>query len=242
VTIGYDLAAEDGWIPWTGGECPVLDGTLVDVRYRDGQVEQRLRANENINGYVRDAGLSFWLNDSQSNDIIAYRLSDECILPAPTRPAPPMPDVKPTKVEQKDTNPKDSIGIRKAPLSVLPMSVVAEVGTAMLEGACKYGRHNWRAMGVRDSVYFDATMRHLIDYWEGVDIDTDSGMHHLTKAMSSLMVWRDAQLQGMCTDDRPPRSESFYVELNKKAGEIIDKHADKSPKHWTIADNVKDIK
>lgn len=137
----------------------------------------------------------------------------------------------------KPTNPKDSIGIRKAPLSVVPMGVIAEIGVAMLEGASKYGRHNYRGVGVRSSVYFDATMRHLIAYWEGEDIDPDSGMSHITKALASLSVWRDAQMQDMCTDDRPPRSKPFYPGLNCAAGVILDKHGDKSPKHYTIEDS-----
>lgn len=141
----------------------------------------------------------------------------------------------------KPTNPKDTVGIRKAPLSVVPMGVVAEVGVAMLEGASKYGRHNYRAMGVRASVYFDATMRHLIDWWEGVNIDPDSGMSHITKAIASLTVLRDAQMQGMCTDDRPPRSAEFYPALNAAAGAIVDRHADKSPRHYTIADDLQFI-
>lgn len=136
----------------------------------------------------------------------------------------------------KPTNPKDAIGIRKAPLSTVPLGVIVEVGTGMLEGSAKYGRHNYRCAGIRESVYFDATMRHLIAYWEGEDIDPDSGLSHLTKALCSLVVWRDAQVQGMATDDRPPRSAPFYPAMNAKAGEILDKHADKNPRHYTIED------
>ena len=62
---------------------------------------------------------------------------------------------------KKDTNPKDAVGTRKAPMSTLPMQVSFEVGVAMLEGARKYGRHNYRATGVMASVYFDAAIRHL---------------------------------------------------------------------------------
>jgi hypothetical protein len=137
---------------------------------------------------------------------------------------------------EKLTNPKDVLGTRKAALSVVPMSVVVEIGVGMTEGASKYGRFNFRCAGIRESVYFDATMRHLIAYWEGEDIDPDSGLSHLTKALCSLVVWRDAQLQGMATDDRPPRSASFYPAMNAKAGEILDKHADKNPRHYTIED------
>lgn len=137
----------------------------------------------------------------------------------------------------KATNPKDAIGISKAPMSTVSAAVLAELGVAMLEGASKYGRHNYRAAGVRSSVYYDATMRHLMAWWEGEDTDPDSGMSHITKAIASLVVLRDAMIQDMCTDDRPPRSAEFYTALNKLAAEMLAKHADKSPRHYTIADS-----
>lgn len=144
----------------------------------------------------------------------------------------------PAEAGSKPTNPKDAIGVRKAPLSCVPMNVVAEMGLGMLEGAAKYGRHNYRGVGVRASVYFDATMRHLIAWWEGEDIDPDTGVNHIAKALASLAVLRDSQMQGKCTDDRPPRSVPFYADLNDKAGAVLDRHVDKTPKHYTIADVV----
>ena len=153
--------------------------------------------------------------------------------------------------KSKPTNPKDAIGIRKAPMSALPMNVIAEMGAGLLEGAAKYGRHNYRGVGVRASVYFDATMRHLIAWWEGEDEDRDTcdvdedgnpipgtGLSHVAKALCSLAVLRDAQMQGKCTDDRPPRSVEFYPELNRLAGQILDRHAGKEVKHYTIEDEV----
>ena len=142
-------------------------------------------------------------------------------------------------MSSKSLNPKDAVGIRKAALSVVPMNVVVEAGVGMMEGAAKYGRHNYRASPSRCSVYFDATMRHLLAFWEGEDLDPDSRLSHLTKAMCSLMVWRDAQVRGHLIDDRPPRSAPFDPALNKLAGEIIDRHADKSPKHYTLEDDAK---
>lgn len=130
----------------------------------------------------------------------------------------------------KLSNPKDAVGIRKAPLSTVPIPVLFEVGDAMLEGARKYARHNWRVAGIRYSVYFDAAMRHLAQWWEGEDIDPDSGIHHVTKCIAGLAVLRDAMMRGMATDDRPPRTEDGWLEiLNKKAGEIIDKYPDPPP-------------
>lgn len=134
----------------------------------------------------------------------------------------------------KPTNPKDIVGVRKVPMSTVPANVLAEVGVAMLEGASKYGRHNYRAVGVRGSVYYDGTMRHLMDWWEGQDLDPDSGMSHITKAITSLIVLRDAMIQGKFTDDRPPRSKPFYPALNALAGDILDRYADRNPTHYTI--------
>jgi hypothetical protein len=108
-------------------------------------------------------------------------------------------------VTTKDTNPKDAIGIKKPPLSTIPLPVLFEVGVAMLEGACKYRRHNYRVSGVRATVYFDAAWRHLADWFEGEDIDPDSGLHHVSKAIASLVVLRDAIMRDMVLDDRPPK-------------------------------------
>lgn len=138
--------------------------------------------------------------------------------------------------QTKLTNPKDIVGTRKAPMSTVPANVMAEVGVAMLEGACKYGRHNYRIAGVRASVYYDGTMRHLMDWWEGQDMDPDSGLSDITKAITSLVVLRDAMIQGMCTDDRPPSAKAFRQELNAKAAEIIDRYQHLNPHHYTIVD------
>lgn len=63
----------------------------------------------------------------------------------------------------KDTNPKDNIGVRKwRQFTCIPMTVLAEVGIAFTEGARKYGRHNYRVLGVRASVYIDAAFGHMM--------------------------------------------------------------------------------
>ena len=125
----------------------------------------------------------------------------------------------------KDTNPKDSIGIKKLPFSMVSAPVIGEMALGLLEGSCKYGRHNYREAGVRASVYYDATQRHLTAWWEGEDIDPDSQLNHITKAMSSLAVLRDAMMNDMWNDDRPPKfkNQDWVRDMNKKAEEIIDK-------------------
>ena len=137
----------------------------------------------------------------------------------------------------KVSNPKDIVGTRKAPMSTVSAPVIAELGVAMLEGAVKYGRSNYRVVGVRASVYYDATMRHLMQWWEGEDIDPDSGMSHVTKAIASLVVLRDAMINEKCEDDRPPSVAEFMSGLNAKAAEIIDRYSDRNPRHYTIVDS-----
>ena len=139
-------------------------------------------------------------------------------------------------MSEKPSNPKDVLGIAKAPMSTVSAVVLAEIGVAMFEGASKYGKFNYRAVGVRASVYYDATMRHLMAWFEGEDIDPDSRMHHITKAITSLVVLRDAMIQGLVTDDRPPSSAPFYADLNARVAELLVKYADRSPRHYTIED------
>lgn len=128
-------------------------------------------------------------------------------------------------MSSKDTNPKDAVGIRKVPMSTVSAPVIAELGLAMMEGARKYGRHNYRDAGVRASVYYDAVMRHMMAWWEGEDVDPDSGLSHITKAIASLAVLRDSMLNKNYEDDRPPKLDPLWLlSLNEQAGAIIDKY------------------
>jgi hypothetical protein len=127
-------------------------------------------------------------------------------------------------MSEKPTNPKDALGIRKAPLSTVSMPVLMELGVAMMEGAKKYGRFNYRVIGVRYSVYFDACLRHLSLWWEGENIDAESGMPHVIKAMACLMILEDAKIHNKFVDDRPPKTEAdWLLTINKKTEELIDK-------------------
>lgn len=128
--------------------------------------------------------------------------------------------------DKKDTNPKDAVGIAKVPmLSVVPLRVLAGVSLALLEGARKYGRHNYRDCGVRASVYVDALGRHIAAWWEGEDFDPDSGLSHIDKAIASLVVLRDSMHQGNFEDDRPPKADrAWMTDANAWAKHLIAKH------------------
>jgi len=133
-----------------------------------------------------------------------------------------------SSASEKDTNPKDAIGIKKVPLWFIPTLPLCEVGLAFMEGGRKYGAFNWRVSGVRASVYYDAIMRHMNAWKEGQDIDPDSGIHHISKAIACLMVIRDSIEMGNWEDDRPvkyPDGLSISI-LNEKAAGIIERYPD----------------
>ena len=138
------------------------------------------------------------------------------------------------KVEKKDGNPKDNEAICKVPMGIIPPHIVAEVSLALAEGKLKYGGANWREKGVRSSVYLDATGRHLGKFVTGEDIDAFSGLSHITKAISSLIVLRDAMLHGNWTDDRPPKSDNaLWASYDAAMAILVEKYGHIQPDNIT---------
>lgn len=118
----------------------------------------------------------------------------------------------------ESNNPKDKIGATKVCVSVVPEAVLMEAAVALMEGAKKYGRYNFRNTECAASAYYDASRRHLAAFWEGRDIDPESGLPEITKAIASLIILRDLQRTGRIVDDRPPKSDlNWLEELNKLA-------------------------
>ncbi len=141
--------------------------------------------------------------------------------------------------KQKGVNPKDVIGSAKNPHGCISRAVLAEVGLAMMEGARKYRRHNYRVTPVRAEVYFDAANRHLDAWWEGENIDPDSGLPHLTKAIASLFVIRDAIINGSWYDDRPPKvPEEHWKFIKERTAELLKKLPESKPPYTEIERSV----
>ena len=125
--------------------------------------------------------------------------------------------------DPKETNPKEAVGVAKVPITTVSAPVVGELALAMMEGALKYGRHNYRVAGARASVYRDAAQRHLDAFWEGEDIDPVSNLPHIVKAMACMAVLRDSQIQDNWVDDRPPKSpEGWQERLNEHAKWLLE--------------------
>ena len=109
-------------------------------------------------------------------------------------------------MESADKNPKLALGAAKPGVHNIPPAALVAIGRVMQEGERKYGPMNWRTEAVPVSVYYDAALRHLLAYWDGQDIDVESGLPHLWLAASNLCILIDAHTSGgvWLDDDRPP--------------------------------------
>lgn len=103
-----------------------------------------------------------------------------------------------------DDNPKTMYGENKLPVHLVPPTAVAALARCFAEGAVKYGPYNWRTARISSTVYYAAALRHLMAWYDGEDIDSDSGLPHIHKAMACLAMLADAQMIGKLNDNRPP--------------------------------------
>lgn len=170
--------------------------------------------------------------DARRNGFADWRCvgCDSCSTPVPLVDR--TPDTKPT-------NPKDAIGSGKVPFHLWPETATMAGAMALLEGASKYGRANWREAGVRASIYYDAARRHLMRWFEGEDFDSDSGLPHLGHALACMAILVDAEKAGKLVDDRNYSGQGaveMLHELTPDVAKIKAHYIDRNPKHWTIQD------
>jgi len=105
-------------------------------------------------------------------------------------------------------NPKDRIGSRKPQLHTVPASANILEAAVLTLGASKYGAFNWRETKVSASVYVSALLRHLSQWFDGEDADTESGVSHLAHARANLSILIDAMHCETLIDDRPASGPS----------------------------------
>lgn len=126
-------------------------------------------------------------------------------------------------------NPKDRIGITKVPLDLCPLPGLVHESLALLDGACKYGKHNWRGEEIHASVYVGACLRHLMKWANGRNADPDSGVHELGHAKACLAILLDAEATGNLIDDRSkqPNVSNILDKCGDTAKAILARYPDK---------------
>lgn len=85
-----------------------------------------------------------------------------------------------------------------------------------------------RYVHVRDlrAGFFENAMYHLISWWEGQDIDPNTGKHHLTQLLIRTAQLRTEQIDREWYDDRPPVAftRDWMAPLNEAAKALCEKY------------------
>lgn len=137
-------------------------------------------------------------------------------------------------------NPKDLVGSKKLPVSLVPDAIRIYATMSFAEGASKYGAYNWRAAGVRFSIYMEAMSRHQMKLWNGEWADKKTRVPHLASIIACAGIIADADACGMLIDDRPPSCdvERLIEEAEGVVRHVFELHKEMNPHHWTIFDAI----
>jgi len=154
------LTKKDGWIPWSGGECPLPKGTPSEYQIRYGTTA------------IDDAAANIRWNDTGSDgDVIAYRpilQGEGC----PHHYADEEPEPI-TGLKYDSEKPRYDLLLTGLPLSL------EEVTQVLTIGAKKYADNNWRRVDHAETRYMAAAMRHEVAHVQGENRDPETDRYHL---------------------------------------------------------------
>ena len=119
--------------------------------------------------------------------------------------APPHMPLGKLKMERplEDANVKTAAAAKKPRMAAVPPIAIMALGTAMQTGADKYGLFNWRDTNVTATVFYNAMLRHLEQWYSGEQHASDTGVHHLAHLMAGAAIILDAEMNNVFIDDRP---------------------------------------
>ncbi len=75
----------------------------------------------------------------------------------------------------------------KLRFDLLPTHPIREVVKVLMHGAEKYDDFNWKLVDNLRARYYSAACRHLLDWWDGIAIDDESGLHPLAHVICNLI-------------------------------------------------------
>lgn len=138
-----------------------------------------------------------------------------------------------------ETNPKKQFGLASLPLHLWSPLASAYGALGLYNGACKYGRNNFKATPVEASIYIAAAMRHLAAWSEGEEFDPADGVPNLGGVLANIAILLEARAAGTLVDDR--QMGTGYLKeretLKQIMADVTKVHEGKSPRHYTIKDN-----
>ena len=104
-------------------------------------------------------------------------MPDDMIIGEPNGYIPPQPQA-PTTGMKFDTG--------KLMYSLIPVETTQALAEVLSFGASKYAPDNWKLVENGEQRYLDALYRHLQAYRSGESHDPESGLHHLSHALTNI--------------------------------------------------------
>jgi len=95
----------------------------------------------------------------------------------------------------------------KPSMRYIPPIAILKMGEAMCDGVSKYEPFDWRDEPLSLAEFYDKLMRHILDWYNGDDCASDSGIHHLAHLMADCAMVLDAIDLDNVQDDRPIRGD-----------------------------------
>ena len=89
----------------------------------------------------------------------------------------------------------------KLRLDLVPTEAMTALAQILTDGAQKYGARSWER-GMEWSRVYAALQRHLIAWWSGQDIDTESGHPHLWHVLTNAAFLAAYESRGVGIDNR----------------------------------------
>ncbi len=121
-------------------------------------------------------------------------------------------------VDEEGVNPKDLLGVKKAPLRLVPPALAIGTAPVMALGARKYGAYNWRTYPVKLSVYLEAIERHYLAVKDGQWLDPESGEPHIFHISACVSIIADAKANGSLVEDWPVSQGPAAALLSEQDG------------------------
>jgi hypothetical protein len=105
----------------------------------------------------------------------------------------------------------------KPRICLIPVEAINAAAEALMFGADKYGDYNYRG-GLKHTRILDSVFRHLTAHLNGEDVDSESGLKHLSHAIAglSMLIWM--------TENRPDLDDR-YSPFKQAIEKVLIQHA-----------------
>lgn len=108
----------------------------------------------------------------------------------------------PVQAPQIKNEPALRFDAEKSRVDLIPPEFIEELGRHYGIGARKYAERNWEK-GMSWSRCYSSAQRHMLAFWQGEDIDAETGTPHVIAAAWNMAALHWYAVHGRGTDDRP---------------------------------------